>query len=115
MAITATGRRPISRGVAALVGVLAVGAALAAGQLVATLLSPESSPFLAVGDTVIRLSPQWLTEFAKTTFGTADKAVLLAGMGVVVLLLAAAVGLVARRSLRAGVGLVLALGVLGAL
>ena len=58
--------------VAAVIGVLAVAAALGAGQLVAGLVAPGASPFLAVGDGVIRLSPQVLTEFAKTTFGTAD-------------------------------------------
>ena len=41
-----------------LIGLLAVGAALGAGHLVAGLVSPASSPFLAVGDAVIRLSPQ---------------------------------------------------------
>ncbi len=73
-------RPVIPRGVAALIGVLAVAAALAVGHLVAALVSPASSPYLAVGDTVIRFSPEWLTEFAKTTFGTADKPILLGGM-----------------------------------
>lgn len=115
MAPLRTDRRPLTRGVAALLGLLAVGAALAAGQLVATLLTPGSSPFLAVGDTVVRLSPQWLTEFAKTTFGVADKTVLLAGMAVVIALLAAGAGLAARRSVRPGARAVLALGAAGLL
>ena len=63
---TRPARSGIPRGFAALIGVLAVGAALAAGQLVAGSSRPASSPFLAVGDTVIRFSPQFLTEFAKT-------------------------------------------------
>ena len=88
--------------VAAVIGVLAVGAALGAGQLVAGLVAPASSPFLAVGDAVIRLSPQALTEFAKSAFGTADKPVLLAGMAVVIAAVAAVAGLLARR--RAGPG-----------
>lgn len=103
----------IPRGWAALVGVLAVAAAVAAGQLVAGLVAPASSPYLAVGDTVVRLSPHWLTEFAKATFGTADKAVLLAGMGVVIVGLAALAGLASRRHPGPAVGVVVVLGVLG--
>jgi DMSO/TMAO reductase YedYZ molybdopterin-dependent catalytic subunit len=95
--------------------VLAVGAALGSGQLVAALISPASSPFLAVGDTVIRFSPEFLTEFAKTTFGTADKSVLLSGMAVVIALVAALAGLASRRHVRPGVVVVSAMGVLGVL
>jgi DMSO/TMAO reductase YedYZ molybdopterin-dependent catalytic subunit len=110
-----TGRpRPVvPRGAAALVGLLAVGAALGSGHLAAALLSPGSSPFLAVGDTVIRFSPQFLTEFAKTTFGTADKPVLLGGMAVVIAIGAALAGLAARRRAAPGIVVVAVLGVLG--
>jgi hypothetical protein len=67
---------------------LAVGAALGFGQQVAALLSPVSSPFLAVGDTVINYSPEPVTEFAKVPLGTNDKAILLSGMAVVIALVA---------------------------
>jgi DMSO/TMAO reductase YedYZ molybdopterin-dependent catalytic subunit len=103
----------IPRGWAALVGLLAVAAALAAGQLVAGLVAPASSPYLAVGDTVVRLSPHWLTEFAKATFGTADKPVLLTGMAVVIVAVAALAGLAARRHPGPGVVVVIVLGVAG--
>ena len=103
----------IPAAVAALIGLLAVGAALGAGHLVAGIVSPGSSPFLAVGDGVIRLSPQFLTEFAKQTFGTADKPVLLTGMAVVIAGAAAAAGLASRRRRRPGVVLVTVLGLLG--
>jgi DMSO/TMAO reductase YedYZ molybdopterin-dependent catalytic subunit len=106
-------RPEIPRGWAALVGVLAVGAALAAGHLVAGLISPPSSPYLAVGDAVIRLSPHWLTEFAKAAFGTADKAVLLSGMAVVILGVAALAGLASRQARRPGVAVVTVLGGIG--
>jgi DMSO/TMAO reductase YedYZ molybdopterin-dependent catalytic subunit len=99
--------------VAALIGLLAVAAALAAGQLVAGIVAPASAPFLAVGDGVIRISPQFLTEFAKSTFGTADKPVLLAGMAVVIAGLAVLAGLVSRRLVRPGVWIVTALGLVG--
>ncbi|WP_219413178.1 molybdopterin-dependent oxidoreductase [Pseudonocardia nigra] len=110
---TRPARPGVPLGWAAAIGVLAVGAALAAGHLVAAIVSPSSSPYLAVGDWVIRLSPQWLTEFAKTTFGTADKPILLAGMGVVIAIIAAAAGIASRRSPTPGVVVVAVLGVLG--
>jgi DMSO/TMAO reductase YedYZ molybdopterin-dependent catalytic subunit len=103
----------IGRGWAALVGVLAVAAAVAAGQLVAGLVAPASSPYLAVGDAVVRLSPHWLTEFAKAAFGTADKAVLLAGMAVVIAVVAALAGVASRRHPGPAVVVVVVLGVLG--
>jgi DMSO/TMAO reductase YedYZ molybdopterin-dependent catalytic subunit len=103
----------IPSGWAALVGVLSVAAAVAAGQLVAGLVAPASSPYLAVGDAVVRLAPQGLVEFAKAAFGTADKPVLLAGTGLVTAVVAAAGGLASRRSPVPGVVVVIVLGVLG--
>ncbi|MGH3587518.1 MAG: molybdopterin-dependent oxidoreductase, partial [Pseudonocardia sp.] len=103
----------IPRGWAALIGVLGVAAAPAAGQLIAGLLSPASSPYLAVGDGVIRLAPHALVEFAKATFGTADKPVLLAGMAVVLAAVAALAGLASRRKAGPGVVVIGVLGVLG--
>jgi DMSO/TMAO reductase YedYZ molybdopterin-dependent catalytic subunit len=102
--------RVIGRGFAALIGLITVGAAVGAGQLVGGLLSPSSAPFIAIGDATIRISPQWLVEFAKSSFGTADKPVLLAGMAVVVALIAAAGGLASRRSPTPGVVMVVVLG-----
>jgi DMSO/TMAO reductase YedYZ molybdopterin-dependent catalytic subunit len=107
--------RAVGRPSAALTGLVPVAAAVGAGQLVAGLLSPTSGPFLAVGDAVVRVSPPWLVEFAKNTFGTADKPVLLAGMAVVIAALAAAAGLLARRSATPGVALITAMGALGLL
>ncbi|OLT13429.1 molybdopterin-binding protein [Pseudonocardia sp. CNS-139] len=92
---------------------LAVAAAVAAGHLVAGIVSPGSSPFLAVGDAVVRLSPQWLTEFAKSAFGTADKVVLLAAMGVVIAGVAAGAGLLTRRRTAPGTAVVSVLGLAG--
>lgn len=103
----------IPRVPAAATGVLALAAALGVGHLVAGLVSPASSPFLAVGDTVVRFSPQWLTEFAKATFGLADKPVLLGGIAVVSTAVAAAAGLASRRRAVAGLAVVAVLGVLG--
>jgi len=105
--------RWIPRLPAAVVGVLAVAAALGFGHLAAGVASPASSPFLAVGDTVIRSSPQFLTEFAKTTFGVADKPILLAGMAVVIAAVSAGAGLASRRRIAPGLVVVAVLGVLG--
>jgi DMSO/TMAO reductase YedYZ molybdopterin-dependent catalytic subunit len=96
-----------------MIGLLAVAAALGSGHLVAGVVSPASSPFLAVGDTVIRFSPQFLTEFAKATFGVADKPVLLTGMAAVIAVVAVAAGLASRRRRGPGVVAVSVLGVLG--
>ncbi|PRW62742.1 molybdopterin-dependent oxidoreductase [Actinopolyspora mortivallis] len=103
----------IGKGVAALIGLLSVAAALAAGHLVAALTVPASSPYLAVGNTAIDLAPQPLKSLAIELFGTADKLALLIGMAVVLALLAAGAGLLSRTSARAGVLLVAILGVLG--
>ena len=108
-------RGTIPPGFAALIGVLAVGAAVGVGQLVAALVSPASSPVLAVGNAVINYSPEPLTEFAKTHFGTNDKPILLTGMAVVITAVAAAGGLASRRLPRPGVVTVVVLGLAGLL
>ncbi|MBE1465173.1 DMSO/TMAO reductase YedYZ molybdopterin-dependent catalytic subunit [Kibdelosporangium phytohabitans] len=98
---------------AILVGLLAVLAALAAGHLVAGVLNPNASPFYAVGNTAIDLTPAPLKDFAVRNFGTNDKLVLLGGMAVVLVLFGAAAGLVSRRRPLPGVALAAALGVVG--
>jgi Oxidoreductase molybdopterin binding domain len=83
--------------VAMVVGVLGAGAALAAGDLVAAFIDPDSSPFLAVGNSAIDLTPLPLKDFAVRTFGTNDKLVLLSGMGAFLLAVAAIAGALSRR------------------
>ena len=113
--VTATVSTPrLSRPVAAVIGVLAVWAALGVGHLTAGLISAASSPFLAVGDAVVRLSPEPLTEFAKNNFGTNDKLVLLSGIFVVITLVGAVAGLLSRQRPNTGVWAVAAMGGLGA-
>jgi DMSO/TMAO reductase YedYZ molybdopterin-dependent catalytic subunit len=97
---------------AAAIGVLAVAAALGFGHLAAGIVSPASSPFLAVGDTVIRFSPEFLTEFAKSTFGVADKPILLTGMAAVITAVAAGAGLASRRRATPGLVVITVLGLL---
>ncbi len=114
-----TGPRPRAAGLAALSGVLAAGVTFGAGQLVAGLplrgLSPSAAPLVVVGDAVVDRVPAPVKEFAISAFGTADKAVLLGTIAVLVVLLAAAAGVLARRRLALGVGVVGLLGVVGVL
>ncbi|WP_106298692.1 molybdopterin-dependent oxidoreductase [Knoellia remsis] len=77
-------------------GLLAAAAGAAAGHLVAGLVSPEASPVLAVGSTVIDATPTPVKEWAVSTMGTADKPVLIGSVTVVTLLLAAVAGVLSR-------------------
>jgi DMSO/TMAO reductase YedYZ molybdopterin-dependent catalytic subunit len=106
-----TGVRPL---VAAAIGLLAVGVALGVGDLVAAFTAPPSSPVLAVGNQVIRLTPEPLKEFATSTFGVHDKQVLLASMAVVIAVVAGLGGLLSRRGPAPGLTLVVVLGLVGA-
>ena len=83
-------------------GLLGVASALAAGDLVAGLIDPPASPFLAVGNQFIRMTPEWLKQFAIATFGTYDKVALLGGMAVVIALAGVVAGLASRRTPAAG-------------
>ncbi|WP_245733621.1 molybdopterin-dependent oxidoreductase [Lentzea jiangxiensis] len=96
-----------------LIGLVSVAAALAAGHLVAGLVSPLASPFLAVGNTAIDLTPHPVKDFAIRAFGENDKVVLLAGMAVVLVALGVVAGLLSRRSPWPGTALAGALGLLG--
>jgi DMSO/TMAO reductase YedYZ molybdopterin-dependent catalytic subunit len=94
--------------------VVAGALTLAAADLVAQFLDPGSSPLIAVGGTVIDLTPGWLKDFAVARFGTNDKLVLLLTMGALIAALAAAAGLTVRRRPRVTTVLVLTLGLLAA-
>lgn len=85
-------------------GVLAALLAMGAGHLLAAFTVPSASPVLAVGSTVIDLTPTPVKEWAIRQFGDADKAVLVGSVVVVVLLLAALAGILASRRLTLGAG-----------
>ncbi|OLR90744.1 molybdopterin-dependent oxidoreductase [Actinokineospora bangkokensis] len=99
--------------IAALIGVLAVASALAAGHLVAGFVGTSASPFLAVGNAAIDLTPEWLKEFAVRNFGTHDKLVLLIGMAVTLFLIAVVAGLLSRRTPVPGMVIAGVFGVVG--
>lgn len=86
-----TARRPI--GWAAASGIIAAAAFLAAAELVALIVARSASPILAVGSFLIDIVPQPIKEFAISTFGDADKVVLLIGIGVGVVVAAAVAGI----------------------
>lgn len=94
---------------AALCGVLAALAGMAAGHLVAAGVSPAASPVLAVGSTVIDLTPTPLKEWAIAHFGTNDKLVLLGSVTIVTIIVAALAGALARRHRLIGVAFLLVL------
>src|SRR5277367_6297972 len=83
-------------------GLLAAAAAMGIGQLFAGFTVPAASPVVAVGEAAIDHTPLAVKEWATTTFGTADKTVLLGGVLVVVFLYSIAVGVVAMRRLSLG-------------
>jgi hypothetical protein len=95
---------------AAVLGVLALAAALAAGHLVAGLVGINASPYLAVGNGAIDLTPVKLKDFAVRAFGTYDKLVLLSGMAVVLVVVSAVAGLVSRRKPWPGLVMITAFG-----
>lgn len=110
---TSPPRPTIPRTTAALIGVVAAAAAVGVGHLVAAFVAPSSSPFVAVGDAVIRLSPPALTEWAIRTFGESDRLVLLVGISVVIAVIAVVAGLASRSRPGPGFTVVAVLGLVG--
>lgn len=105
----------VSRLAAAITGVVVAVAGLGVAELVASATRRWKSPVLEVGDRVIDLVPRWAKDFAIRTFGTNDKLALLIGIGTILAIYAAVMGVVAlRHRLAVGVGMAAAFGVLGA-
>src|SRR5688572_17624310 len=73
-------------------GLLAAVAGLAAAEGVTALLSGVTGPYLAVGNRAIDWTPRPLKEFAISTFGDADKIVLIGGIGATLALIALVTG-----------------------
>ena len=96
------------------IGALAAGVALGVAELLAALFGPGSSPIVAVGGAAVDASPEWLKSFAIRTFGAEDKAVLLIGIGVVLLIVVAVVGAASWRRPRLGIVGSVVLGAIGA-
>lgn len=90
-------------------GILAASTGMAAAHLVASLTDPAGSPVLAVGSQVIDLTPTPVKEWAISTFGNADKPILIGSVLLVTLTLAALAGTIARRRFPAGAALLVLL------
>jgi DMSO/TMAO reductase YedYZ molybdopterin-dependent catalytic subunit len=109
-------RRPWSPGgiiAGAVSGVLAGAAALAVGELAAVFIGAATAPAVAVGEWAIDLSPTSIKEFAIREFGSHDKRALLIGVYVIVVVVSAAAGVIARRYLTVASFIAASFGVIG--
>src|SRR5690349_4332736 len=87
-----------SRTRAAVAGIVAAAAALAAGELVSALTAGGApSPLIAVGNAVIAFAPPGSKELMVSLFGTNDKTALNVIVAGAVLIFGALIGLTARR------------------
>lgn len=107
-----TGRRVLWPG--ALAGLASAVFAAGLGELAAAVAAPESGPFVVVGSALVDVAPSWAKDAAIALFGTADKAALLVGIGVVLALVAAGAGVLEVRRPPLGRVVFAALGVVGA-
>jgi DMSO/TMAO reductase YedYZ molybdopterin-dependent catalytic subunit len=106
--------RAISRLMAAAAGLVAAAAGLAVAELLSGMSRRLRSPVLDVGDRAIDKVPSSLKEQAIEWFGTSDKKALLIGIGVLLAVYAAVVGIVwLRHDRRAGLVGVALFGLLG--
>jgi DMSO/TMAO reductase YedYZ molybdopterin-dependent catalytic subunit len=78
--------------IAAGCGALSALVTLAAAEAAALVVGASSSPLFAVGAWIVDLAPAGFKEWVITVFGTSDKPVLFLGLGVLLLVLAMAVG-----------------------
>ena len=95
-------------------GLVAAGAALGTGELIAGLIRGIPSPLAAVGSAAIDFAPPGSKDVVVSLFGTNDKAALLVLVTLVVLAAGAGIGLVARRALVVAAWLVVLLVGVGA-
>lgn len=102
------------RASAAITGIIAAGAALAAGELAGAFTSPKPGPVTAVANRVIDNAPGWFVEFGKSVFGLSDKVALVVGTVILSLAFGAALGLASRKSRHFGTVGLAAFGLLGA-
>ncbi|HET6292433.1 MAG TPA: oxidoreductase, partial [Kribbella sp.] len=94
---------------AAIGGVLAAVAGLAAGQVAAAVLGSPQTPIVAIGSAFIDRVPPWLKDLAISLFGTHDKTALQTGIVIVLLAFAAVGGILAVLRYWAGAAIVVIL------
>lgn len=110
---TSTARKAPQRWSAALAGAAAVLAGVGCAELVTAVLAPSGSPLAVVGALVISLVPGWFIHVVIGLFGTADKAVLLVCLGILVLALGALAGILELARPHLGRILVVLVGAVG--
>jgi DMSO/TMAO reductase YedYZ molybdopterin-dependent catalytic subunit len=98
----------------AVAGLVAAAAALGVAQFVAGVTGPLGSPVVAVGEVAINLTPVPVKDFVIAHAGAHDKQVLVAGILVMLAAFAAAVGMLALRSVGYGLAGLTAFGAVGA-
>ena len=98
---------------AALIGVVTALGTLAVAEVVSLLMGGTGNPILAVGSLVIDLTPAGLKELVIGVFGTGDKVFLFIVLAVVVLALAAGVGLLQTFKPPFGITLLMVVGLIG--
>jgi len=81
----------------AIAGVAAVAFGLGLAELVAGIVAPRAGPVVVVGSLLIDLAPPWAKDAAIAIFGTADKAALLVGICLALVVLAAGAGVLHTR------------------
>lgn len=92
-----TGLAPrIATAWAAFAGVMAAAVVLGVAEVV-SLFAAAGSPLFAVGSLVIDLAPAGVKEFVIAIFGTGDKAALLTLMGILIVVISAAAGVLEMR------------------
>lgn len=82
-------------------GIASAAVLFAVAQFVSAFFATASAPVVAMGGVFIDLTPPWLKDLAIDTFGTNDKLALFISIGIVVLVIAGLVGVLARKSLAA--------------
>ncbi|MGI8457271.1 MAG: hypothetical protein ACR2LI_04040, partial [Propionibacteriaceae bacterium] len=96
-------------------GVLSAAAAIGVAHAVAGLINPAASPLLAVGSTLINFAPTPVKEFVVRQVGTADKPILVTTIGVVLVIVAAIIGLIAWRRPKVALTAIAGVGLIGLL
>lgn len=92
-----------------------MAAGLVLAEILAVLFSTDASPIVEVGNRVVDAVPKPARDWAISTFGTSDKAVLLVGVVITLLVIASLVGSMALRGARsASVAVIAVVVVLGA-
>ena len=89
-------------GWAAVTGVMAAAVVLGVAELIALFVGAAGSPLFAVGSLVIDLAPAGVKKFMIDSFGTGDKAALFVLMAALIVLVAAAAGVLEFRRPRFG-------------